>query len=74
MAQIYTVLKESTRTEDGYWKHNPCGQLLDQKRVAHPRHDSRFTMAGDGTVTYEMVPYCGHCGPVPSERGTPIMY
>ena len=72
MEQGYPILNESTRTEDNYWRHNPCGELLDAKRVAHPVWDRRFTTAGDGSVQYETVPFCGKCGPEPSAHGEPI--
>ncbi len=69
----YPILSECTKTTEGFYRHTPCGELLDSKQVSHPVWFKDFGhCAGDGSVHVEIVPYCATCGPEPSSHGKPV--
>lgn len=69
---IYPILLDSTRREDGTWFHNPCGTDLETAIVNHSIHDGPGPLGGGGEVFRESVPWCPTCDTRPSPNGPPL--
>lgn len=56
---IFVVLTDSTRVDEG-WNHS-CGEPIMSADVVLSHRNPQFTLAGDGSVERQPVPYCPKC-------------
>lgn len=69
---LFLVMTESTRQENGTWVHAPCGTTIETAVVHHSIHDGVGLLSGFGEVHRQVTPYCPQCESKPLTTGAPI--